>query len=203
MQVERTDSQVSVKITPTDVAQWDNCRRLLAYEQIWQVQPASRNPLEIFGGCIEQSVYQFLLVTANGETPDPMEYFVRLWRQALDEHPLPFSEREEEASFERAGMKLMQMLPRSWKWTGLTVVCHPDGTPWVQRRASVEWDLCFTETPKRALELIGTIGVVVERPGLGRGLLQVATVRTPHTHNYTRRTDILTGHQFLDRKSVV
>ena len=199
MHVKRTKPRVDVQIAPADVAQWDNCRRQVAYEHIWQVQPASPHALEVFGRCIEQSVHRFLLDTALGNTPNPIEHFDRLWTEATTERPPAFRERENVSSFERAGAKLMRMLPGAWKRTGLTVARRrdDDDTPWVQQPASMEWDFRFDDSPPRALELIGTLGVIVERPALGRGLLQVATVRTPHSHSYTRRADILTGNQVL------
>lgn len=198
MHIEHTDSRVSVQIAPADVASWDNCHRQLAYEQVWRVQVASPDALEVFGGCIEQSVYHFLLETAiGGRVTDPIEQFVKIWREALSERPPQFRARENAQSFERAGTKLMRLLGGAWKRSGLAIARYRDGTPLIRLPASLEWDLKFDRTPQLALELIGTIGVIVEGRDLGRALLEVTTVRSPHSHRFVRRTDILTGYQLL------
>lgn len=203
MRIEQTNSRISVEVAPADLGKWDNCHRQVAYEQIWRVQVAAPDAFTIFGGCVEQSVYGYLLETTRAQTPcGPIERFVMLWREALTEHAPHFRAREDRQSFERAGIKLMRLLPTFWKRTRWSIARAPGGSPIVRVPATLEWDFRFDHTPQLALELVGTLGLVVERPGLGRGLLEVATVRSPHSARFARYADQLTALQSLYEKNV-
>lgn len=189
----------SIDINPSDLAEWDTCHRRLAYQQIWRVQVDAPDAETVFDSVIKSCVYRFLLEDALGQPKtDPIEHFQTLWAEAQTELSLRFPPHQCADSFKRAGVRLMRFLQSRWKLSRLQVARRTDGTPLVQR--SMWMQLPCVEAgqgPTPSMSLSGTIGAVVHVSGGVYGLLEVASVRTPHLESYVRRCDALTGLQLL------
>ena len=184
---------ISVSMSPADVVSWDNCHRQLWYEQVLRVRVRYPPAERIFDVCVEDAVHAYLLARTLGRRPDPRELFVHRWREALTEHTPSYSLHQSAERFERTGIELMCRLPNAWERSGLSVAMNVHQEPIIQRALRAP----FGRRGHIELELQGVAGLVVDSGEKGLAVLEVATVHSPHSARFARRSDRLTGAQWL------
>ncbi len=183
-----------IRLSASQVAAADNCRRLHWYQSIAKVQARAVPANLAFGQCIDEATREYLRALAtDSPLPDPVAAFQALWRKKRDSAPLTYASTQTPEIIEQIGLDLMRSLPSAWDRTGFQVALDSAGAPLLDR-----WLRAGLGTENGIeLELTGVIDVVVYTADLELAVVDVKSAAAAHTALYAMRSDQLTVYQIL------
>lgn len=183
-----------IRLSPSQIASADNCRRLHWYQSIRKVRPVALAANLAFGHCIDQITREYLrAITLGTALLDPVSEFQRLWQEQTRTQILSYSATQSPETFERMGLDLLRALATSWDETGFEVALNGKGEPLLDVRLSQSLGR------QGGLEVIldGVIDVIVYTPESELAVLDVKSAAALHTALYALRSDQLTSYQIL------
>jgi hypothetical protein len=186
-------ANVQIRLRSSAIAAADNCRRLLQYQYVLNVEPTAVAANLAFGRCIDRCIREYLQALTTGQPhPDPVARFQALWNEQKIQS-LVYSKTQSHATFARMGVDLMRAFPAYWASTGFVVAL--DG------RGEVLLDVALSHSIGRigALEVVleGTLDMLTYTPEAALAIVDVKTAASAHTRLYTHRSDQLTVYQML------
>lgn len=187
-------TNVQIRLRSSLIAMADNCRHMLLYEYILNVQALATAANLAFGRCVDIATREYIRSRTLGTPlPDPVSTFRALWAQEMSENILVFTATQGPDVFERMGVDLLRELPESWDATGYEVALDGDGNPLLD--VSLSYYLGrFTDID---VYLDGTIDLIVYTDESDLAVVDVKSAAASHTPLYTLRSDQLTSYQVL------
>jgi hypothetical protein len=185
---------VRIRLSASQVATGDNCRRQLWYRNIRKVQVTALSANLAFGKCIDVAAREYVLaLTLDLALPDPVRRFQDLWREARSESMLSYASTQSPDDFESMGTALMQQWPGEWEQSGYQVALDAEGNPlldlalrvYLGRRGDIE------------VELYGVLDLVVYTPAAALAVIDMKSAASAHTTLHAHQSDQLTTYQVL------
>jgi RecB family exonuclease len=185
---------MEIRLRSSSIATADNCRRMLQYQYILNVETTRLSANLAFGRCVDVAVREYLLArTLDQPLPDLAARFQALWREEQAAHELVYNQAQSAARLERTGIVLVRAFPAYWQATGFEVAVSAQGEPLLDVTLSMPLgryagiDVILDGTPDMlAYTQEGELAIV-----------DVKTATNAHTMRYTRRSDQLTTYQLL------
>lgn len=185
---------MKIRLSASQVAAADDCRRLHWYRSIAKVRAEARAANLAFGKCVDVAVREFLDALTRGTAlPDPVARFVKLWDEQCNDNELSYASTQTPEDFTEMGKGLMDAFPSAWERTGFTVVTDANGDPLLDLNLKVY----LGEELGIQLWWSGILDVVVYTEQMDTAVIDVKTGAAEHTPLYAYRAEQLTGYQIL------
>jgi hypothetical protein len=188
------ESSMKIRLSASQVAAADDCRRLHWYRSIAKVRVEVQAANLAFGKCIDVAVREYLdQLTRGNALPDPVARFTELWAEQRTQYELSFASTQTPEDFLKMGVGLMEVFPSAWEKTGYTVVTDAKGEPLLDLNLKA-----FLGT-EMGIQLwwSGVLDLVVYTAEMETAVIDVKTGATVHSPLYTFRSEQLTGYQIL------
>ena len=185
---------MNIRLSASQVAAADDCRRLHWYRSIAKVKVDALAANLAFGKSVDLVIREYLDALTRGKPPpDTRGRFRELWAEQCDEHELSYASTQTPDDFLRIGERAMDEFPTAWEQTGYTVVTDAAGDPLLDLRL----EAFMGEELGIRLWWVGVLDIVVYTREMDTAVIDAKTSATAHTPLYTIRSEQLTGYQIL------
>jgi PD-(D/E)XK nuclease superfamily protein len=185
---------MKIRLSASQVAAADDCRRLHWYRSIAKVQVEALAANLAFGKSVDSVIREYLdALTRGTPAPDTQRRFRELWAEQRDEHELSYASTQTPEDFTAIGEKAMEEFPAAWEQTGFTVVTDASGNPLLDLRL----EAFMGEELGIKLWWVGILDIVVYTREMDTAVIDAKTSATVHSPLFTIRAEQLTGYQIL------
>jgi PD-(D/E)XK nuclease superfamily len=185
---------VRIRLSASQVATADNCRRQLWYRNIRKVRVLALPANLAFGKCIDMAAREYVqALTLDRVTPDPVTRFLELWSRSREHSVLSYASTQCPEDFEAMGVSLMRQWPDDWEGSGFQVALDAEGNPLLDlplrvdlgRRGDIE------------VELYGVLDLAVYARTAELAIIDMKSAVSAHTILHAHQSDQLTSYQLL------
>lgn len=179
----------TINVSPSSIAQYENCPKQYEYERILKIKPTLVSANLGFGDAIAKAMEAMLKGEAAGYRVNPLPVFLWKWKQFCDSNAVDYKAGMSSKALTEIGVRLLDLFDAKWKASGFSVALDSEGEPLLERKLQANLG--------DGVVLSGKLDLGVLTRASEFMVLDGKTPANASSEGFTLQADQLTAYQLL------